>query len=67
MGLFPIVSTAIADIQLPNAAADIKLSPEHKANATRANRASPAPETSRGFVDKEGKLCLKILSDDFLS
>ena len=67
MGLLPIFSTAIADMQIPSEAADIKLLLEHNDVAINAKSASPAPETSTGFTDKAGKLCLLILLEDIFS
>ena len=51
-------------MQQPNAAAGMNLFSVLKAVAITAKRESPAPETSTGFTDKAGKLCLLIFLED---
>ena len=55
MGLLPIFSTAIADMQEPKAAAAMKSFLVLNAVAINAISESPAPDTSTGFTDNAGK------------
>ena len=54
-GKLPIFSTAIADIQQAIAAADMKLSVVLIPVDITARSESPAPDTSTGLTDKDGK------------
>ena len=51
-----MVSTAIDEIQHPNAAVDINDCFEDMAVAINAIKESPAPVTSKGFTDKAGMI-----------
>ena len=55
IGLLPTLSTANAAPQTDAAAAIIIFSELDKPTAIIESKQSPAPETSRGFVDRAGK------------
>jgi len=55
MGLFPTLSTEMADIHVPSAADSVTLNPAQRPSDIHESRASPAPATSMAWVDNEPK------------
>ena len=64
IGLFPMVSTAIAAIQHAIADVEIKGWLLDSPNAKTAYKESPAPATSTGYTDKAGKDWVFIFSTE---